>query len=173
MVVSTLAADRPSQIVHERTVATTPNGRDVVVAMERLSTGGTLREARYERPVSGPMSGSQRMAKQRARTSLFPDKHVAEKEKNTGRMAAIRAAEIELAAENESREGTDDYTIDMSAAKFCSASSFWPKALMFRIVGADAAARNAAKRALVLRHQSRMRSWSAGCSLQGIRIKAS
>ena len=41
-------AERPSQVVHERTVASTPKGQDVVVAiensLERCSTGGTRRE---------------------------------------------------------------------------------------------------------------------------------
>ena len=52
------AAERPSQIVTERTVATTPKGQDVVVTMERLSTGGSRYEARYDHPTSGPMSDS-------------------------------------------------------------------------------------------------------------------
>jgi hypothetical protein len=68
------AAERPSQIVTERTVATTPKGQDVVVTMERLSTGGSRYEARYDHPTSGPMSDRQRQMKTRARTSLFPEK---------------------------------------------------------------------------------------------------
>ena len=38
------------------------------------------------------MSGSQRMAKTRARTLPFPDKEAAAREQDTGRMAALRAA---------------------------------------------------------------------------------
>ena len=93
---STAAGERPSQVVHERTVASTPKGQDVVVAIERCSTGGTRREAHYERPISGSMSGSQRKAKTRARTLLFPDKEAAAREQNTGRMAELRAADREF-----------------------------------------------------------------------------
>ena len=93
------AAERPSQVVTEKTVATTPEKQDVVVQIERLSTGGTRYEAHYERPGSGPMSDAQRKAKTRARTSLFPDRVAAERAENTGRMAALRAADREQAAE--------------------------------------------------------------------------
>jgi hypothetical protein len=89
------AAERPSQIVHERTVASTPQGQNVVVAMERISTGGTHHEARYQRPASGSMSGSQRMSKIRARTSLFPERESAAREANRSRMAAVRMADRE------------------------------------------------------------------------------
>ena len=85
------AAERPSQVVTEKTVATTPEKQDVVVQMERLSTGGTRYEAHYERPGSGPLSDGQRKAKARARTSLFPDRVAAERAENTGRRAALRA----------------------------------------------------------------------------------
>ena len=54
-----------------------------------------MSEAHYERPISGSMSGSQRIAKTRARTSLFPDKEAAAREQNTGRRAALRAADRE------------------------------------------------------------------------------
>ena len=94
---STPAAERPSQVVSEKTVATTPAGQNVVVQMERLSTGGTRHEALYERPASGAMSDSQRAAKTRARTQLFPDKAAASREKDSGRKAAVRAAEREAA----------------------------------------------------------------------------
>ena len=105
---STAAAERPSQVVHERTLASTPKGQDVTVMMERVSTGGTRHEALYERPQSGPMSGSQRMAKTRARTTLFPDKAAAERAQNTQRMAALRSAECELeAAASAEAEVTD------------------------------------------------------------------
>ena len=69
----------------------------MVVQMERLSTGGTRHEALYERPASGAMSDSQRAAKTRARTQLFPDKAAASREKDSGRKAAVRAAEREAA----------------------------------------------------------------------------
>ena len=67
----------------------------MVVAIEICSTGGTRREAHYERPISGSMSESQRMAKTRARTLLFPDKEAAAREQNTGRRAELRAADRE------------------------------------------------------------------------------
>ena len=54
-----------------------------------------MSEAHYERPISGSMSGSQRMAKTRARTSLFLDKEAAAREQNTGRRAELRAADRE------------------------------------------------------------------------------
>jgi hypothetical protein len=45
------------------------------------------------------MSDAQRKAKARARTSLFPDRVAAERAENTGRKAALRAADREQAAE--------------------------------------------------------------------------
>jgi hypothetical protein len=116
---STAAAERPSQVVHERTIASTPLGKHVVVSMERVSTGGTRHEAQYKRPQSGQMNGSERMAKARARTSLFPDEAAAAREQNAGRMAAVRTAERTLFAETQQSQqilaGLADEAADVPA----------------------------------------------------------
>lgn len=51
---------------------------------------------------------------------------------------------------------TDDYQVDPTPIRG------WPRSLSFLISGADAADRNAAKRALVQRHERRMLSWTEG-----------
>ena len=62
---------RPSQIVHETSVAT-PQGQNIIVTLERTSTGGTRREAAFKRAAGGAMSEAERAQKKRVRASLFP-----------------------------------------------------------------------------------------------------
>ena len=83
--------DRPSQMVQERTVST-PRGQHVQVTLERVSTGGTRHQAQFERASTGPMSGAERMKKQRARCSLFPETQASAREKDAERVAARRTA---------------------------------------------------------------------------------
>ena len=87
--------------------------------MEKVSTGGTRHEAQYKRPQSGQMNGSERMAKARARTSLFPDEAAAAREQNAGRMAAVRTAERTLFAETQQSQqilaGLADEAADVPA----------------------------------------------------------
>jgi len=64
---------RPSQIVHENSPQPTTDGRNVVVVLERRSTGGTRHEAQFRR-AAGTMSGAARKKKERVRASLFPQK---------------------------------------------------------------------------------------------------
>ena len=64
---------RPSQIVHENSPQPTTNGRNVVVVLERRSTGGTRHEAQFRR-AAGTMSGAARKKMERVRASLFPQK---------------------------------------------------------------------------------------------------
>ena len=62
---------RPSQIVREVASVTTPQGQHVVVTLERMSTGGTRREAAFMRSAAGTMSEAERGRKKRAKKSLF------------------------------------------------------------------------------------------------------
>ena len=75
---------------------------------------------------------------EREQQQLFPESPEGGAEGGAvGGISIQRFAVAATAGTDDSTAGTDDYTIDMSAVKFCS-SSFWPKALMFRIAGADA-----------------------------------
>ena len=70
----------------------TPRGQHVQVTLERISTGGTRHQAQFERASTGPMSGAERMKKQRARCSLFPETQASAREKDAERVAARRTA---------------------------------------------------------------------------------
>ena len=83
--------DRPSQLVQEIPVST-PRGQHVQVSLERISTDGTRHQAQFERASTGPMSGAERMKKQRARCSLFPETQASAREKDAERVAARRTA---------------------------------------------------------------------------------
>lgn len=83
---------RPSQTVHEVQSVTPNKGERLRITMERLSTGGTRHTAQVEVAGDGPMSGSERMAKARARLSLFPERQLGEREKHAAREAMRRAA---------------------------------------------------------------------------------
>ena len=85
------AAERPSQIVHERT-RPSPGGKGIVVQTERLSTGGTCHAAEFHPAHSARMDGTERMAKLRARLSLFPEEQAESRAKDAVRTAAKRAA---------------------------------------------------------------------------------
>jgi hypothetical protein len=98
--------DRPSQMVQEITVST-PRGQHVQVSLERISTGGTRHQAQFERASTGPMSGAERMKKQRARCSLFPETQASARENDAERVAARRAAageRMDVDEEAEERE---------------------------------------------------------------------
>ena len=69
----------------------TPRGQHVQVSLERISTGGTRHQAQFERASTGPMSGEERMKKQRARC-LFPETQASAREKDAERVAARRTA---------------------------------------------------------------------------------
>lgn len=95
--------DGPSRMVQESTVST-PRGQHVQVTLERVSTGGTRHQAQFERASTGPMSGAERMKKQRARCSLFPETQASAREKDAERVAARRAAAGELMDVDEEAE---------------------------------------------------------------------
>jgi hypothetical protein len=80
---------RPSQIVHETFVAT-PQGQNIVVTLERTSTGGTRREGQFTRAAGGAMSEAVRAQKKRVRASLFPDLQAAGRKRHAGRERAAR-----------------------------------------------------------------------------------
>ena len=104
---------RFSQKVHESSPRPTPHGQHVTITLERTSTGGTRREAQFEKAATGPMSGAERAEKKRKRASLFPQqqdslraKEVLRKRKAT---AAKAAAEAMAAAHHASMVHQQDY----------------------------------------------------------------
>ncbi len=88
---------RPSQIVHETSVAT-PQGQNIIVTLERTSTGGTQREAAFKRAAGGAMSEAERAQKKRVRASLFPDRQAAGRKRHADleRTARPKRKEKEL-----------------------------------------------------------------------------
>jgi hypothetical protein len=83
---------RPSQVVHESAPVATPTGQHVVVTLERTSTGGTRREAKFTRTATGSMSDAERAQKKRLRKSLFPTEQATQKRKHAERMKTSRTA---------------------------------------------------------------------------------
>ena len=61
---------RPSQVVREVASVATPQGHHVVVTLERISTGGTWREAAFLRAAAGAMHEPECGGKKRAK-ALF------------------------------------------------------------------------------------------------------
>ena len=78
------APPRPSQVVQEST-SLSPEGRHIDVVMERVSTGGTRHQAHFRRSALTPMTGQERMAKNRARKSLFAEQAAADRQQDTDR----------------------------------------------------------------------------------------
>ena len=104
---------RKSQKVHESSPRPTPTGQHVTITLQRTSTGGTRREAQFEKAATGPMSGAERAEKKRKRASLFPQqqdslraKDVLRKRKAT---TAKAAAEAMAAAHHASMVHLQDY----------------------------------------------------------------
>ena len=62
-----------------------PEGRHIDVVMERVSTGGTRHQAHFRRSALTPMTGQERMAKNRARKSLFAEQAAADRQQDTDR----------------------------------------------------------------------------------------
>ena len=62
-----------------------PEGRHIEVVMERVSTGGTRHQAHFRRSALTPMTGQERMAKNRARKSLFAEQAAADRQQDTDR----------------------------------------------------------------------------------------
>jgi len=110
---------RPSQVVHESTDSS-PDGQHFIIAMERLSTGGTHHVAKFQRTGLGPLSVSERKQKSRAKASLFPEKEAEARDKDAERKQNERAAAAsakELAARIKAQrisELTEQYANDWS-----------------------------------------------------------
>eukprot|EP00966_Prymnesium_polylepis_P246932 5710466-Prymnesium_polylepis.1 len=88
---------RPSQAVLESSAAT-PNGKNIVVTLERTSTGGTRHEAQFQRAAGGAMSAAERANKKRKRATLFPAKDKAAHEKDAERKRKAAAPPEAVAA---------------------------------------------------------------------------
>ena len=85
------APPRPSQVVQEST-SLSPEGRHIEVVMERVSTGGTRHQAHFRRSALTPMTGQERMAKNRARKSLFAEQAAGCSRSTTGHRAQAQGA---------------------------------------------------------------------------------
>lgn len=95
---------RQSQIVHE-SAAPTPGKTNVVVTMERTSTGGTRREAQFKRAAAGAMTPAERASKKRAKAELFPPRAVQLREADAARKRdAVAARKAEAAAVQSTQE---------------------------------------------------------------------
>ena len=104
---------RLSQKVHESSPRPTPTGHHVTITLERTSTGGTRREAQFDKAATGPMSGAERAEKKRKRASLFPRQQDALRAKDVSRKrkatAAKATAEAMAAAPHEGIVHLQDY----------------------------------------------------------------
>ena len=80
---------RPSQVVHETSVPT-PEGKHIVVTLERVSTGGTRRSASFTKAADKAMTGAERAEKKRLRKSLFPDEQAAARDQDAKRKRVAR-----------------------------------------------------------------------------------
>ena len=159
--------DRPSQMVQERTVST-PRGQHVQVTLERVSTGGTRHQAQFERASTGPMSGAERMKKQRARCSLFPETQASAREKDAERVAARRTAAGERMDVDEEAEPAAWSTTELTehTLQMRRVTEIWREHPQLEVSQLDVAAEHALIMALILEEQ--VAKWK--CTQHGTQI---
>ena len=84
--------ERPSQHV-SKSEAPSTGKQNIVVTLERLSTGGTKRMVQMKRPAGRVMTGGERSKLGRLKASLFPSRHLLLREKDAERHRATREVE--------------------------------------------------------------------------------